>query len=266
MTVRAERFYDDRASLFVRAYDAFFHRPPPPIAGDIAFYRRLAHEAAGPVLELACGTGRVAVALAGDGIDITGIDISEGMLTVAQRKRGLLPETARARLALHLGDMCELDLDRRFGLIFVAFRSFQHLLTIDLQRSALAVMRRHLVPGGRVALHLFDPRLDLLIEGVAAPQRLSGVDPLTQHRYTGQVLQTRFDHVAQVRHDLWHYTEVSPAGETLEQARRDMALRWTYRWELHHLLTLSGFVVEAEYSDFAGAPPAYGKELIVLAR
>jgi hypothetical protein len=42
-----------------------------------------------------------------------------------------------------------------------------------------------------------------------------------------------------------------------------MAPRWTYRWELHHLLTLSGFMVEAGYSDFAGCPPAYGIELIV---
>ena len=45
-----------------------------------------------------------------------------------------------------------------------------------------------------------------------------------------------------------------------------MALRWTYRWELHHLLELCGFKVEAEYSDFAGSPPVYGAELIVVAR
>ena len=44
-----------------------------------------------------------------------------------------------------------------------------------------------------------------------------------------------------------------------------MALRWTWRWELRHLLELCGFVVEAEYSDFARSGPAYGKELIVVA-
>lgn len=258
-------FYEEGSSLFVRAYDAFHDPSPPPIAGDIGFYRRLAREAAGPVLELACGTGRIAVPLAADGIDITGVDLSAGMLAIAQRKRDTLPEAARARLVLHFGDMCELDLDRRFGLIVVAFRSFQHLLTIDLQRSALAVMRRHLAPRGRVALHLFDPRLDLLIEGAAALPHLSGLDPTTQRHYTGAVLRARFDHLSQVRHDLWQYTEFSPAGETLEQASREMALRWTYRWELYHLLTLSGFVVEAEYSDFTGSPPAYGRELIVLA-
>jgi ubiquinone/menaquinone biosynthesis C-methylase UbiE len=262
----SERFYAGSSSLFVRAYDALHHQPPLPIVGDVAFYLRLARDAAAPVLELACGTGRIAVALAESGIDITGIDVSDGMLAIARRKREALAEVSRARLRLLAGDMCELDLDGRFGLIIVAFRSFQHLLTIDLQRKALAAMRRHLAPEGRLALHLFDPRLDLLIEGMVALPKVSGIDPATQRRYTAEVLRASFDHAAQVRRDLWQYREFSPAGELLEQATQEMALRWTYRWELHHLLTLGGFVVEAEYSDFAGSPPAYGKELVVLAR
>ena len=45
-----------------------------------------------------------------------------------------------------------------------------------------------------------------------------------------------------------------------------MELRWTYRWELHHLLNLCGLAVDVEYSDFATSAPAYGKELIVVAR
>ena len=46
----------------------------------------------------------------------------------------------------------------------------------------------------------------------------------------------------------------------------ELALRWTYLWEMRHLLQLAGFVVDAEFSDFRGAPPAYGKEQIWLAR
>jgi SAM-dependent methyltransferase len=261
-----ERFYEGSSSLFVRAYDALYHQPPPPILGDVAFYRQLARETARPVLELACGTGRVAVALAEDGIEISGVDLSEAMLAIAQRKRDALPDAVRERLTLITGDMCELHLERKFGLVFVAFRSFQHLLTIDRQRSALATMHRHLAPSGRLALHLFDPRLDLLVEGVAALPRLSGIDPATQRRYTGEMLRARFDHVAQVRRDLWQYTEFGPACEVLDQVTREMSLRWTWRWELHHLLARCGFVVEAEFSDFAGSAPAYGKELVVVAR
>jgi hypothetical protein len=79
-------------------------------------------------------------------------------------------------------------------------------------------------------------------------------------------LQTRFDHVAQIRRDVWRYRELGPNGEVLDEDTRDMVLRWTFRWELRHLLELCGFALEAEYSDFAGTPPAYGRELIVVAR
>jgi SAM-dependent methyltransferase len=261
-----DRFYGDAASLFVRAYDAFYQNAPSQIAGDIAFYERLARASGGPVLELACGTGRVALPLAERGLDVTGVDVSCGMLAIAQRKGQTLPAAARQRLALVAQDMCELSLDRRFGCIFVAFRSFQALLTIALQRKALATIRRHLAPNGRLALHLFDPRLDLLIDANVRPPPLYGTDPATQRRYVGEVLRTGFDHLAQIRRDLWHYTECAQDGTVLETDTREMALRWTWRWELRHLLELFGFAVDAEYSDFGGSPPAYGKELIVVAR
>ena len=261
-----DRFYESSASLFVRAYDAFFDHPPPQIAGDVAFYERLARETGGPVLELACGTGRIALPLAERGLDITGVDASDGMLAIAERKSAALPPAARQRLTLVSQDMSELALDRRFGCIFVAFRSFQHLLTVDLQRRTLAAIQRHLAPDGRLALHLFDPRVDLLIDGYLRPPVLLGIEPATQRRYVGEVLRTSFDHLAQIRRDLWRYAEFGADGAALEEATGEMALRWTWRWELRHLLELCGFVVEAEYSDFAGSAPTYGKELIVVAR
>jgi hypothetical protein len=95
---------------------------------------------------------------------------------------------------------------------------------------------------------------------------LIGTDPATQRRYLGEILDTRFDYLSQIRRDLWRYTEFSPDGVELETATREMALRWTWRWELRYLLELCGFTVEEEYSDFAGSRPAYGKELIVVAR
>jgi hypothetical protein len=85
-------------------------------------------------------------------------------------------------------------------------------------------------------------------------------------RVMGGVLRTRFDHLNQVRRDLWRYTEIGPNGEVLAQDTREMALRWTYRWELYHLLRLCGLAVEAEHSDFGCGAPTYGKELILVAR
>ena len=261
-----ERFYEGAESLFVRAYDAFYAVGAPPIAGDIAFYDRLARATGGPVLELGCGTGRIALALAQAGLSVTGVDVSAGMLALARRKSERLAAAANSRLALVEGDMAQLDLGRHFGTAFIAFRSFQHLLTVDEQRATLTGVHRRLRPDGRLALHLFDPRFDLLAYENPPAIRQSGIDLATQHRYVGEILRTRRDYLNQIRRDLWRYAENDLNGALLENATREMVLRWTYRWELRHLLELCGFVVEAEYSDFHGAPPAYGKELIVVAR
>jgi ubiquinone/menaquinone biosynthesis C-methylase UbiE len=260
-----DRFYEDANSLFVRAYDAFYVGGAP-IGGDVAFYGHLARETGGGVLELACGTGRIALALAEAGLEVTGVDISEGMLSVARRKAAARPLSVQQRLTLIQQDISELNLGRRFGFAFVPVRSFQHLLTIDRQRRALEAMHRHLESTGRLVLHLFDPRLDLLIDANIPWPGLSGTHPETGCRYAGEMLRTRFDHLNQVRRDLWRYTELAPNGAVIAQDTREMALRWTYRWELHHLLSLCGFMVEAEYSDFGRSPPAYGKELILVAQ
>ena len=86
VTSAPARFYA-RASLNVETYDVRHPRTMDgtPVAGDVAFYRRLAESAGGPVLELACGTGRVAIALAEAGNDVVGLDLSEPMLRVAER-------------------------------------------------------------------------------------------------------------------------------------------------------------------------------------
>jgi len=261
-----DQFYEKACSLFVEAYDAFYRSSVPQIAGDVAFYERIAGEVGGPILELACGTGRITLPLAEAGLHVTGVDRSEAMLTIARRKLAALPDPVRERLILVNQDMSALNLGRRFGCVFVPFRSFQALLTIDLQRKSLAAICRHLEPTGRLALHLFDPRLDWLINPKTMVPGLSGTHPETGRRYLGEVLRTNFDPFNQIRRDLWRYAEIGPNGEVLAEDTREMTLRWTYRWELHHLLNLCGLTVEAEYSDFIGSAPAYGKELILVAR
>jgi ubiquinone/menaquinone biosynthesis C-methylase UbiE len=77
-----DRFYQGGGSIFVEAYDAFYGDAPQ----ISAFYERIAREAGGRVLELACGTGRVTLALAEAGLEVTGTDHSDGMLAVAKRK------------------------------------------------------------------------------------------------------------------------------------------------------------------------------------
>ena len=110
-----DQFYEQAGSLFVDAYDAFYSSSGPQIAGDLAFYQRVAREVGGPVLELACGTGRIALPLAGAGLHVTGVDRSEAMLTIARRKLAALPDSMQERVTLVNQDISALNLGRRFA-------------------------------------------------------------------------------------------------------------------------------------------------------
>jgi ubiquinone/menaquinone biosynthesis C-methylase UbiE len=256
-------FYDD-TTLHIRCYDSINNDERAVVHGDTAFYRDLAHHAGGDVLEIGVGTGRVALRLAASGLQVTGLDASSAMLSIAAEKAtaaGLAD-----RLRLQLADMRSFDLAERFGLVIAPFRAFQVLLTADDQLAALTAFRRHLRPDGIIAMHLFDPVYHFLLPDAKGPvDRQAGVDRVTGCRVEGVLETARFDHVAQVRHDLWRYRLFGTDGTVAEEEALELSLRWIFRWEMRHLLRLANFVVDAEYSDFAGSPPAYGKEQIWVA-
>jgi len=102
--------------------------------------------------------------------------------------------------------------------------------------------------------------------GAAGPlDRQIGADRNTGRRIEAVQETARFDHVGQIRHDLWRYRALAKDGTVAEEQTLQLSLRWTYRWEMRHLLRLAGFTVEAEFSDFARSPPAYAKEQIWVA-
>ena len=74
------------------------------------------------------------------------------------------------------------------------------------------------------------------------------------------------DIVAQVFEETWRFTELDGDGGAIRVEEEVLRMRWTYRNEMRYLLELCGFEVEAEYSDYFGSPPAYGKEQVWVAR
>ncbi len=252
-------------TLHVRSYDSMNSDDRPVIRGDAKFYLDLARRAGGEVLEIGVGTGRAALQMAAAGVSITGLDASPDMLALAYEKAACHGLTERVRLVC--ADMRAFELGpRQFGLIIVPFRAFQLLLTPQDQLIALACFRRHLRPGGLLALHLFDPDLRFLLPGAKGPiDRQIGVDRDSGHPVEAVLETALFDHVNQVRRDLWRYRLFALDGAVLEEEALELSLRWTYRWEMRHLLQLAGFAVAAEHSDFAGSPAAYGKEQIWVA-
>jgi SAM-dependent methyltransferase len=255
-------FYD-QAGLHVGAYDALY--PHVPGGDDLTFISAMARDAGGPILELACGTGRLTVPLADAGFEIVGVDRSAAMLDIARAKAAGLGDATRDRIRFVEADMTHFDLPERFGLVFVVARGFMLLLDMEAQFAALAAARQHLRPGGRLVIDLFDPRLDLLLPGPQSASRLqTGRLPSGNVVEAGPVARTN-DPVRQVFEEPWRFVERDAAGTIVREEHELLTMRWTYRFEMHHLLVRAGFEVLGEFGGYAGEPPTYGAEQIWVA-
>jgi len=252
--------------LNTRVYDLGVGRGAPDGGEDITFYAELVRSSGPRVLELGVGTGRVAVALATAGFQVTGLDHSPGMLKEAKRKLERLDPTARGRVNLVEGDLVDFDLGATFDVVLAPARVFAFLLTPEEQLACLARVRAHLRAGGNLAIDIFDPRLDLCIPGAGGVRTDSRIDPATGNTIRVDILDRVNDPVAQTLRERWRFSEIDPRGVALAVEEETLQLRWTYRHEMRHLLTLAGFVDITEASDFAGSPPAYGREQVWICR
>jgi len=264
-----EAVFYGRDSLNVESYDSQAAGVHPALGGDVKFYIDLAGRAGGPVLDIGGGTGRVAWPLAEAGFDVTSLDLSAPMLARSELKRELASPAARARVQLVEADIRDFSLPGQFGLAIGPFRVFQLVLTPDDQRSALATIHAHLRPRGVLVLQLFDPLLEACaaFDGVPAnTDRGTAVLADSGHRVTRQVLHRTTDPLAQLMTEVWEFTELDEVGNALRSEKETLRMRWTYRYEMRYLLEVSGFEVEAEYSDFRGSPPKYGAEQIWVGR
>jgi SAM-dependent methyltransferase len=122
------------------------------VTEDIGFYVGLAVEAGGPVVELAIGSGRVAVPIAlATGAPVIGVDTSPAMLERARRRA----DEAGVELILRLGDMVDLRLDEPADLIICPFRALLHVPTWAARRRLFERVAASLRPGGRFAWNAF---------------------------------------------------------------------------------------------------------------
>jgi len=222
---------------------------------DCPFYLAEAEKARGPVLELACGTGRLTIPLAKAGIDIPGVDVAGPMLVLARVKAA----EAGVKIKFVRADMRKLRLNRRFRLIFIAFNSMQHLHDRVSLEKFFAGVKRHLAPGGRFIFDVFnpDPRYlvrdteELLPVGHYKDPR-TGAYILVNERYS-------YDRASQTSRITWFYR----TGRRLTAARR-LNMRCFYPAELDALLHYNGLRIIEKYGNFSRRPFASGLQKQIL--
>ena len=178
---------------------------------DLALWEQLAAEAAGPVLELGAGTGRVALRLAAAGAEVTALDSSELLLAELSRRAGA---AGLAVETIH-GDVLELELELedRFALV-IAPMQLAHLFDGPGRRRLFELAARVLRPGGAAAFGILaDGAATLSLSG-ASPPPLPDVRELHGWVYSSQPVEVVRDRGAIVVRRLRQL--VSPAGELSE--------------------------------------------------
>jgi SAM-dependent methyltransferase len=247
------------AAALARLYDLDLVDDP----GDLDLYLALAERAAGPVLELAAGTGRLAIPLAEAGHEVTAVDVDPAML---DRARNRARDIAGAdRVTFVEADLVGLRLPAAGGyrLAFIALNSLLVLGSRAAQRAALRTMSEHLAPGGLAVVDVWLPDADDLA-------RFDGRIMLEWPRLdpeTGAAVTK----VASALHDATASTvtlttifEEGPQGETARRWVRSDRLRLVTAGELRDFALDAGLTVELLAGGYDLGPLGPGSERAVL--
>lgn len=221
---------------------------------DLDHYRRVVRGAAS-ALELGCGTGRLTLPLAREGVELTGLDSAPQMLA---RLRARLAAEPRLRVTLVEGDFRAFALGRTFERVLLPFNALHHTRSADELRALLACVRRHLAPGGVFAL-----------DGLVPDHRFWDRDPEGVHEVrwypdpAGGRMKTwengYYDPITQINHIRYHYQRSDGRYEVIH-----VAMRMYYPQELLDIVRREGWSFRRLDGDFKGRPLDGGCARIVL--
>ena len=232
-----------------------------PLEGgpDVEWFRALARRTGGPILELGCGTGRIAVPIAQEGHHVVGLDRSAAMLERAERRA----RRANVEVRWVEGDMRAFSFDEAFALVFVAFNSFLMVDPND-RWACLARVREHLAPRGRVAIDVFQPNPEIVagLDGGVIDE-WERVDPETGRAV--RKFSSSHANVDGVTQRFWH-DETTDDG-AVHRISGTMTLHYLYRRETELLFSEAGFIIETLHGDYDGNPAdARSPKLLVVAK
>jgi SAM-dependent methyltransferase len=228
-------FYSDarRYDLVLGAY----------ATGDfLHFYRRQSAHYGEPVLELACGSGRLTIPLAEAGVKITGLDISEEMLGWAKLKaseRGI-------RIRFIQGDIRHFDLGEKFKFIFIPAQSLSHLDQREEIEEFFSCVRRHLAEDGRFLIELFNPSVKLLARDSGRRYSVGEYEDPTGGGRVFVTEEVRYDAATQINHIRWFFRNEGSDEEVV----LSFEMRHFFPQEIDALLWYNGFLIEHKYGSY----------------
>lgn len=241
--------YDSLADLYDLEYGHDY---------DLPFWLALAEREGDSLVEWGAGSGRLAIPLAEADLSVTAVEVSEGMVERGRAKSSTV-EWVR-------GNMCRVELEKRYDLAICAFNSFLCLLSLDDALTFLHNARKHLAPGGLLGIEVsaFGP------EEVRDESSLGLRHDFTRDLPRGRLERfsvSRYDTASQVMAIQLFYETYGRQGNLESKRQHKLAIRVVGRSELELMLRLAGFEVEAIYGGFEGEPFTAGSDhLVALAR
>jgi len=224
---------------------------------DLDFWLSLANQQGDPILELACGTGRLLIPLLRAGCDLTGVDHDAGMLEFLKSS---LPTEMTSRASIVQADIASYQFARQFSLIILGCNTFNTLPAVK-RAAALSKAREHLLPDGVFAVSMPNPNILADLPAYGEPE----VEEVFTHPQSGNPVQVSSEYSKEddwVRL-LWHYDHLLPDG-TVERSTI----------ETRHTLTgVEVFLEEAEaarlravelYGDYDRSKFAPGSPYLIL--
>jgi len=223
----------------------------------LPFWINQARKYGGPILELACGTGRITLSLAREGYNVTGIDLSDSMLAEARRKAA----GEKAVVDWVKADMRAFDLGQRFALIILPANTLCHLLSLPDLEACLGSVKRHLAPSGRFVIDVFVPAMELLLD---KPGERFPFGEYDDPEGRGRVVVTHsylYERDTQIKRiKTFHaFPDKEIEGE--------LEMRMYFPQELDALLKYNGFMIETKFGSYDQLPfdGKAEKQLIVCA-
>jgi SAM-dependent methyltransferase len=214
------------------------------VTEDVGFYVEQALASGGPVVELAVGTGRIAVPIAESGIRVIGVDSSPEMLTVA---RAAADSAGVGELVdLRLGDLREPPVPERVPLVICPFRSLLHMETEDEKLRALRAARSLLEVGGHFTFDVFSP----------SPEDVEETDGLWLEREPGIFERADWD----------EGTRTLSLSIRSEDVITTFGLHWLSAPEWLRIVGEAGFDIEALYGWFDLRPYNGEEDMIFVCR
>jgi ubiquinone/menaquinone biosynthesis C-methylase UbiE len=223
---------------------------------DQPFVEEWAKKLGGPLLDIACGTGTMAIHMAKQGYEVTGVDIVPEMIALARKKAAM----ENVSIDWHVADGRDFHLNRQYPFVYLIGNAFQHFLTREDHEALLACVHEHLTPDGRFAFCTRNPSPRNLLEARYADPQTYPTD--NGGKYIATERQ-QYDPITQIQHYTFRNQWFDAAGQLVKESTARTALRYMFPQEMESLLHYNGFTVDAVFGNWQQAPLTTDSRLMI---